>query len=103
MILFKLRRKLAELGIGDPLLTLLKTTEEIKNMTKLEKIIKPITNFKNTAGKYAIEYGMQEKYKQIPGFFRTEDDARKWALWNYKGRTDCWRIILIQKNVSIIT
>jgi len=110
-ILFKIKRKLAEKGIGDPLITLFKTSKEIEEMEKRGEIksgIEP-SHEKNShirqseKGKFGIFYighskgvrgaKSKETKNELKGLrFNSESRAREWALWNYKGRTDCWRI-----------
>jgi len=95
-----MKRFLAEHKIGNPLNKLFYSNKEIEEMKSCGIIsnIRPAKKYKITPfrlklenkGKWAIQVGKLVVEK----VFETQEEASKWADWNYKGRGE-YRIILL--------
>jgi hypothetical protein len=101
-MIFKIKRKLAEFGLGDQLLKLFKTSDEIKKMKEYGKIVtkfRPSTIYnshirKNKNGRFRIMVRIGINYQFVKGaVFDSESRAKEWGLWNYKGDTNNWKIV----------
>jgi len=101
-MLFKIKRKLAQYNIGNPLLLLFKTADEIEKMKSNGEILpkkmfhsnkKEYKMKQNKTGKIAIAVLCGGRYYLLRYKFNSVREAKEWGLWNYKGRTNNWKIV----------
>lgn len=93
----KLKRKLAEIGIGNPINQLLYTTEEIEKMRSESKITEYTKKKYKTPSfreKHKGKWGVQVGRIIVNVAFQTKQEAQEWADWNYEGRGN-YRVILL--------
>jgi hypothetical protein len=86
-----LKRKLAKMGIGNPLEMLLYTTQEIEDMRKQGMFPKFQKRERKVKVREPNTYQIMVGKFRINKVFKTWEEAMYWAKWNYKGQKG-WKV-----------